>query len=501
MTVEDVFWAVLLLALLLVVSRIVRQRTVIFRRFFVPSSIIAGVLGLLLGPQGLGWLVRTLGPPDPDEAPADLADGLFPAEVLEVWSTLPGLLINVVFAALLMGKSIPGIRTVWRTAGPQVVVGQSIAWGQYVVGLLLALLVLTPFYHLPPAAGALIEIGFEGGHGTAAGMQPAFEAVGFGEGHDLAVALATVGLVGGVLVGTAVVNWAVRQRIIEAPEPVETLDDVRLYDEEPAPGEVEELRREKERESQATDPLSLHLGIVAVAVAVGWLLREALVLLERTTWGRPPVDGDPLVILGYVPLFPLAMVGGVIVQIVVDRLGLGRHVSRRLMNRISGAALDIIIVGAIATVSLQVIGAHLVPFLLLAAGGIAWSLGAVLLLAPRVVPTYWFERAAGDFGQSMGVTVTGLLLMRVADPSNRSGAMESFGYKQLLFEPVVGGGLFTGSSVALIAAFGPGPLLVLTAALTLFWIVFGLVAFGRESRENREAERRARRAEESRGVP
>lgn len=44
--------------------------------------------------------------------------------------------------------------------------------------------------------------------------------------------------------------------------------------------------------------------------------------------------------------------------------------------------------------------------------------------------------------------------MRMADPENRSGAMDSFGYKQLLFEPVVGGGLFTGMSVALIMTYG-----------------------------------------------
>jgi glutamate:Na+ symporter, ESS family len=421
--VDDVFWAIILLALLLVAARIIRQRTRIFRRIFLPSSLIAGALGLLLGPQILGagirWVRSVMGQ---GVAPELLEGGLFPEPVLHVWSTLPGLLINVVFAALLLGNPIPGIRTVWRTAGPQVVVGQTIAWGQYVIGLLLAILVLTPVFGLPPTAGALIEIGFEGGHGTAAGMQSAFEAVGFGDGYDLAVALATVGLVGGVLIGTAMVNWAVRRGVIEAPERFDSLDEVRFTTDEIKTEDLAELRRDKGREHQPTDPLSLHLGIVAVAIGLGWLFREGLVLLETLTWGA---GEDPLVILGYVPLFPLAMLGGVAVQIVVDRMGWGPHVSRRLMNRISGASLDLIIVGAVATVSLQAIGTHLAPFLLLAGAGILWSLSAVLFLAPRVVPTYWFERAAGDFGQSMGVTVTGLLLMRVADPPNRSGALRS----------------------------------------------------------------------------
>jgi glutamate:Na+ symporter, ESS family len=48
-----------------------------------------------------------------------------------------------------------------------------------------------------PIAGALIEIGFEGGHGTAAGLAGTFETFGFAEGADLALGLATVGLVAG----------------------------------------------------------------------------------------------------------------------------------------------------------------------------------------------------------------------------------------------------------------------------------------------------------------
>jgi glutamate:Na+ symporter, ESS family len=82
--------------------------------------------------------------------------------------------------------------------------------GQYVVGLLLGIFVLAPFFGLPAMAGALIEIGFEGGHGTAAGLGDTFEELGFAEGTDLALGLATIGVVSGVVVGIALINWAVR---------------------------------------------------------------------------------------------------------------------------------------------------------------------------------------------------------------------------------------------------------------------------------------------------
>ena len=36
------------------------------------------------------------------------------------WSSLPSILINVVFATLFLGKELPGPRQAWREGGPQV---------------------------------------------------------------------------------------------------------------------------------------------------------------------------------------------------------------------------------------------------------------------------------------------------------------------------------------------------------------------------------------------
>ena len=134
-TLSQIFWAAIVLALLLIVSRFVRQHTALFRRLFLPSSILAGTAALLLGPEVL--------PRSP-----------FPAWMVAIWAGAPGLLINVVFAALLMGRPVPGLRTIWHHAGPQVCFGQTLAWGQYVIGILLTMAVLGPVWGLPPAASA-----------------------------------------------------------------------------------------------------------------------------------------------------------------------------------------------------------------------------------------------------------------------------------------------------------------------------------------------------------
>lgn len=127
----DLFVAMLAALLLLLAGELIRRRSRLLRRIFLPGSIIAGTIGLLLGPQVLGRLAEA---PGLGFIPAG---GLFPSAVLDAWAMLPGVLINVVFAALFIGKTIPGAREIWLRAGPQVVFGQTIAWGQYVVGLLL----------------------------------------------------------------------------------------------------------------------------------------------------------------------------------------------------------------------------------------------------------------------------------------------------------------------------------------------------------------------------
>jgi glutamate:Na+ symporter, ESS family len=465
--VTDVFTSILVIGLALVAAKWLRARIEVFRTLFLPASVIGGTLMLLIGPQVLGRGADALG------GPAWLADGLLPEAVLGAWEELPVLLISVVFAALFIGKTIPGLRQIWEVAGPQVALGQSIAWGQYVVGIGLGLLVLSPVFGMDPIAGALIEIGFEGGHGTAAGLSSTFEEFGFAEGTDLALGLATIGLVAGVLIGTAIINWGVRTGRIDLDADgnptekarAETSDDLDDLDDR-------EGARSDERSS--TDPLSVHLGFVALAIAIGWLLLEGLVWVEEATWGGE----DGLELLVHLPLFPMAMLGGVLLQLALERTERAALVDRHLINRISGAALDLIIVAALGTLSLEAIGGNLGPFLVLAVAGITWNVGAFLLLAPRIVPEYAYERGLGDFGQSMGMTVTGLLLMRIADPPNRSGGLEAFGYKQLLFEPVVGGGLFTAASVPLIAQLGPVPVLIGTAVLMVGWIVLGLRRFG-----------------------
>ncbi len=463
---SDIQWFFLGLVsiwVLLVAAHYVRRASRFLSSLFLPGSIIAGFVALFIGPDGVGAIANFISGQN-----ASLSKGIVPEPIRATWHALPGILINVVFASLFLGKIIPGVRTIWRHSAPVVTYGQSIAWGQYVVGLLLAILILGPVYGMDPMVGALIEIGFEGGHGTAAGLIPVFEEMGFKEGADLALGLATVGLVSAIISGTVLINWAARSKRLHAR--AIPLDNEAVPEKMAALMESPAKTKLHSEQDPPIDPLSFHLGLIGISIFIGWVGLQLLIIMESVTWGY----FWSVELMTHVPVFPFAMLGGVLVQIIVSRRW-GRHViDRDLINRIAGTALDVIIVAALATLSLTVIRDNFMPFILLAVGGIVWNILGFLYLAPRLIPKYWFENGIPNFGQSMGMTVTGMLLFRMTDPENRSGGLENFGYKQLLFEPIVGGGLFTASSLTLIAQFGAPVMLLITATFMIGWILFGL---------------------------
>lgn len=466
MSPSTVALAILLLGVLALIGILVRVRSRTAQNLFLPVSLIAGFIALIAGPQILGRIAGWLGW-DP------LVDGgIFGADVLVVWSELPGLLISVVFAALFLGTPIPSPKRAVTLLGPQLSLGVTFAAGQYVIGILLAVLILVPVFNVTPMFGALIEIGFEGGHGTAAGMAPVMTEMGFEDGGDLALAMATVGILSGVIIGVIAVNWAARRGHSE------TLDVRAKKDPEIARGLYD--RKQPSSGAQTTradslDTLTLHIGIIALAILIGQLMLSGLQAVEQWLWV------ETIEIFSYVPLFPLAMLGGVLVQLLADKTGLARLIDRGTMERIQGLALDTLIIAAMATLSIDAIADNLAPFTILAVAGIFWNVFVLFFLAPRFIQSFWFERGIADFGQSMGVTATGLLLLRMADPRQESPAYEAFGYKQLVFEPFFGGGLVTAAAIPFIAQLGPYPLLIVMAILLVLSLLSGFFYFGKRS--------------------
>lgn len=417
-----------------------RRKLVFLQRLYLPASVIAGLLGLII---------------------FQLVD--VPSEVSAGWSRLPGLLINIVFACLFLGTTLPTVAKVWKSSSRQLAYGQIVAWGQYAVGCAFVLLLLGSIFNLPDMFAGIMPVGFEGGHGTAGGMGPVFDELGFPEMKDFALASATGGIMGAIIVGMGLVNWAVRKGYVEKKASprfdAEDLTGIIPDGQRPIAGKLTVS-------SDVIESLTLHLVFVGIAILLGWLMKQGLLLIAGNLPGK---SAD---IFKSFPLFPLCMLGGVIVQWLADRFDPHGHMDHGLMLRIQNCALDFLVVAAIATIRLDIVAKGWIPLVILIAAGIGWNVLCLTLLARRAFKDAWFERGIAEMGQSMGVTATGLLLLRVVDPDYETEAAEAFAAKQLLHEPFMGGGLWTGAAIPLLALWGGWPILCIALGAIAIWSFF-----------------------------
>ena len=441
------------LCVLLIAGKFLRVKVKLFQRLYLPSSVLGGLLGLTI---------------------IQVAGSSLPAGWTAGWTALPGFLINIVFAALFLGVTVPPLSVIWRRAGPQLAYGQIVVWGQYAVTLGFVVFLLGRIFDVPDLFGVIIPIGFEGGHGTAAGLGETFAAIGWPEGQDFGLTSATFGIMSAIMIGIILINWAARSGYITSFKKIDELSAEELaglypVDKRPSAGR-------QTTSADSVDSLALHLAIIGIAVLIGYVIKIVLVATETAL----SPSGESFVFTGF-PLFPLCMIGGLIVQVLITRFAKTPPVDHALMQRLAGTALDFLVIAAISTIRLEVVMQAIVPFLLVVGAGILWNVFCVVWLARRILPNCWFERAIAEMGQSMGVTATGLLLLRAVDPEQKTVAASAFGYKQLLHEPFMGGGLWTSTAVLIVAqrgglfVFG-----VSVAAIAAWLVVWGIFLKGRD---------------------
>jgi ESS family glutamate:Na+ symporter len=433
------------LCLLLLLGKFLRIAMPFLQRLYLPASVIGGLVGLI-------W-INTLGK---NFAPDWFAN----------WSQLPGFLINIVFATLFIGSRIPKVRSIWQLAAPQLCYGQLVAWGQYVVGLAAAGLLLVPLFGVNPAFGTLLEIGFEGGHGTVGGLSSTFEKLGWPDGRDLGYATATAGMILGITLGMALINFAVRRGYVSK---IRTFADQDLSERRGIyPRDAQPPAGRQTVFSDSVDSLAFHIAVIGIAVLIGFGFKELLLKINVVA----PEGIRNLRVLESFPLFPLCMIGGLILQKVLTAVKLEAMVDHGQVQRLGGAALDFLVVAAVASIRLDFVAASWLPLLILIATGTLWNVFCILFLAPRIFHRDWFERGIAEFGQSMGVTATGLLLLRTVDPQSETSAPQAFGYKQLLHEPIMGGGVWTSLALPLVISIGNWYVWLISAGAMVLWSLF-----------------------------
>lgn len=468
------------LTIFLVLGHLLRSKFEFLRKLYLPSSLIAGLLGFTV----LNLL---------NMSPA--ARDFVAAEITVGWADLPSFLTNIVFTTLVLGESIPSLREVRVVSGPQLCMGQILAFGQYTISVALTGLWFIPSYDgVTPAFGAVVPIGLEGGHGVAAGMRDALtRQPGNEQYYDLSLMAATLGLFVGTFVGWATVNYGLRYGKFAAMKTTKQVN-------QPAPnwwkfnGTYDKDKRpifgHQTVAPESVDSLALHLGAIGLATTLGWTVKQGLVAIEHTS---PWLEQNEF--FSSFPLFPFSLLGALCVQTVLDYLGdtATLAVDRSTMERISGCCMDYLVMAAIIELDVSAPGSMLEPFFLCFAFCCLWSIVAMVTIG-RLLPDFWLERSLTELGLALGATATALLMLRMVDPDNKTILLRSFCFKQIFHVMICGGGVFTSTSVIMLDTVGPLGVALLSGGCTLFWLGL-LVCWSHTDSKVLQQQRRERDAE------
>tara|TARA_B100000902_G_C27268695_1_gene895086 strand:+ start:67 stop:1434 length:1368 start_codon:yes stop_codon:yes gene_type:complete len=402
-------------------------------RFGLPIAVISGIVGISIGPFGLVPLLSK--------------------ETISVWSNFPTPLLSLVFATLMMGRPIPNINGLVKPIVNQFLLALSLGFGQFFVGGLVVKYLLSPSMNTNPLMGCLIEVGFEGGHGAASIIGESFNRLGFSEGLDLGLAMATMGLLSSSLLGSIFIFLGRTLGLSDTDEIIEKKDNL----------------NSKIRIFTDLRILLINLGFVGLAISFGLLLLKFLQYISNFFGGYSKE------IIYSLPVFPLILIGSLLIRYILEKTKNTEFVSNILQREIGILSTDLLIFTAMASLDIEIVFKNWLLILVFTIFGLFWNLICIAYFAYFIFDDYWFEKSLIEFGNSTGVVASGLLLLRLADPKNISKTLPIFTSKQLFAQLILSGGFFTVLAPLIISKIGLDYWTEICAVITFVIIVIAFI--------------------------
>ena len=383
-----------IISLLLLIGKWMRVKISWIQKLFIPPSLLAGFIGLALGPFGFNIL------------PLSNQTG-----------TYAGILIAFIFGALPLTSQKTNGNT--SEIGRMWVYSQAGMLLQWAFGGLLGLLILNQIWPLSAAFGITMPSGFCGGHGTAAAIGQAFGQLGFDEILTLAMTAATFGIVASVILGLIFVKWATKKK------QTTYLADYSALPDELRTGLLPKEKRESMGESTCSsisiDSLSFNLAIVC-AIALG-----GYGVSKLAAHFMPGFE---------LPVFSCAFVVGIIIKKLLDKTRASESICPQTVSHISGSMTDYLVAFGIASIKISVVIEYIVPLAILLLSGLAVTFIYVAVMAKKLMKECWFEKAIFTWGWFTGTMAMGIALLRVVDPKMKSRCLDSYALAYLFVAPV-----------------------------------------------------------------
>ncbi len=392
------------LSVMLLVGIALRAYVPFLQRYLFPSCLIGGVLATVLMNTGLVKL--------PFDQMESFAYHFFNVSFISVGLTegersqpdegrtqLQGSL----WMALVQGVSFP----------LQAVVG-----GVCVIAFGLAGVKLFPTF------GFLAPLGFNEGPGQALAIGKVWEGYGFQNAATIGLSFATFGFLFAFFAGVPLVNAGLRRRGGGAGIGL-TPDFLRGILARHAPPES---AGKLTTHSANVETLALHVALVGFVylLTYGTVFGLGMVLPEevgRILWGFA---------------FLVGMVLALLLREAAKRIGLDHLVDHRLQSRITGLAVDYLIVTTGAAVQILVVWQFALPILIISLLCGVLTTAAILFFGGRL-PGYNLERTAAIYGTVTGTVSCGLLLLRIVDPQFKTPVAREVGFMSIFAVPLIGG--------------------------------------------------------------
>lgn len=403
----NLFYDFAIAAALLFAAKVLRCKLRFIQRAYIPAALLAGFLGLFLGPQFLNVLP-------------------FSGEI----GNYPSILIAVLFGSMFVGtRGKVSVKSVLKGAGDTMLVNGASEMMQYAIFILIGVTVLPmAFSGINDAFGLMLPAGFVGGHGTAAAIGGVLTDAGWADASTIGQTFATVGLLGGILLGVALINVGARKGWTKVIKGADELPEEMLTGLVPE-GKAAPLGKSTTN-GVSIDSLTWHACLVLVSVGMAYLANEGLKIV------LPGVS---------FPTYGLALLCGVVVQLILKAVKLDFNVDKDVITHIGSSATDFLVVFGIASIKVSVVVQYWVPIVALSVLGFLFATAWTLFVSRRFFRDYWFEHGIYIFGMSTGVLATGVILLRITDPEFRTGVLEDFGLAWIVLSVMD----------ALIVAFAP----------------------------------------------
>lgn len=420
-----------------------KRKVYFFRKYLFPTAIIAGFIGLLSGPEVLN---------------------LIELNTERLGSIVYHLMAVGSISIALKKREHVHSRNIFNS-GVYIV---SIFVIQGIVGFALSLLLVNTFFPgLFPVFGLLLPLGFGLGPGQAYAIGSQWEAIGFFQGGNIGLSIATIGFLWACIVGVILMNYLIKKGIFKINSDSVYPKKAKIY---------KEIDSGELSLTASLDDISIQLFLIGLVYLVTYLtligLNEILVPMG--------IYGETLAQLFWGFHFIIGTIYAILLKVVINLLKnmqimTHEYPNSYMLQRIAGGSFDYMIAAAITAISLKTLQYYLIPTLLITtAGGIA-TIIFILWMTRRVFKEHIFENTFAFLGAYTGTFSTGMALLKQVDPGFRSDASENIvlGTAIALF---FGFPLMVILNIPIFGYVTNQPLMYLVALLA-FFIYFGILYF------------------------